>query len=228
MRRRIPLLLFLLVTPLTLATAQNVATLVTPADRILRFRTDLRLDTTQMGKLRDLAVEQKDALGRATSAFLHAEADLVDAGRSSDIGNRRSAMEKRSKMAIEGEMIRLRAEKDARSLLTTKQITLLDILLTESVDDAKTHPIWESQVAPLPLTALPFAAPDSETVRIVVDPLTTEIIVDNQAVGFGRVAMRVPIGMHVFKFRSPNCTDTKQIVVAKGDRAPISHRMSCK
>jgi hypothetical protein len=226
MRLRIPALLFLLIAHV--AHAQKVVPLVAPAERILKFRAALRLDTAQMEKLHDLARDQNEALARATSAFLHAEADLVDAGRSNDQGTRRSAMEKRSKAAIDAEMVRLRTEKDARGVLNARQITLLDILMTETDDaSARTRPLWESQVAPLPLAAVPFAVADSETVRIAVEPLTSEIFIDNQSVGFGRVAVRLPVGSHMLKFRSPSCIDTKPIAVAKGDRNPVAHRMSC-
>lgn len=226
MRFCISLLSFLVVTHV--AHAQKVVPLVAPAERILKFRAALRLDTAQMEKLHDLVRDQNEALARAMSAFLHAEADLVDAGRSNDQGTRRSAMEKRSKAAIDAEMVRLRAEKDARGVLTGKQLMQLDILTTET-DDAsvRARPIWESQVAPLPLAAVPFVVADSETVRIAVEPLTSEIFIDNQSAGFGRVAVRLPVGSHMLKFRSPSCIDTKSIVVAKGDRNPVAHRMSC-
>jgi hypothetical protein len=227
MRRRISLLVFLLMAPTALAMAQNVAALLVPAARILRYRTDLRLDSAQAGRLRDLTREQNEVLGRATSAFLHAEAELVDATRSSDMGIRRAAMEKRSRAAVDGELARLRAEKDARALLTNRQVTMLDILLTETVDDPRTHPIWESQVAPLPLNAMPFAAPDSGDVRIAVSPLTAEIYVDDRLIGFGRVAIRLPVGNHGLKFRTPSCTDTRALLIAKGPPSVLTQQMSC-
>jgi hypothetical protein len=228
MPRRTCLLLFLLVTSPALTVAQSVAPIPAPADRILRVRAELKLDTTQMLKLRELGNRQGAALARATSNYLRAEADLLETSRGSDFGARRSAMERRSKAAIEGEMVRLGAEKEARAVLTARQLDLLDIILTESEDSStRNRPIWDSQTAPLPLTAVPFAVADSETVRIAVTPLTSEIFVDNQSAGFGRVAVRLPVGAHMLKFRSPSCIDTKPIVVAKGDRAPVAHRMSC-
>jgi len=227
MRRRSSLLL--LAVPFAVAATQNAPPLTAPADRILKVRLELKLDSAQTSKLRQLGVAQRASLGKATSGYLRAEADLLDASRSADFGARRAAMEKRSKSAIEGEMLRLSAEKEARSILSSKQVDLLDILLTESEDgSARNRPIWESQVVPIPLIAIPFAAPDSETVRIAVVPLTAEIFVDNRSVGFGRISLRVPVGAHVVKFRTPGCTDMKQIVVATGDRAPIAHTMSCQ
>jgi len=229
MRRRASLMLFLLAAAAAMAGSQNVAPLVAPADRILRLRAELKLDTAQMFKLRDLGRSQNAALARATSTYLRAEADLLEASRASDLAARRTAMERRSKTAIDGEMLRLAADKEARTILTAKQNDLLDILLTESEDSSmRNRPIWESQIAPIPLNAIPFAAADSETFRIVVEPLTTEIFVDGRSVGFGRAAVRVAIGAHALKFRLPNCIDTRQFAVAKGDRSPISHRMSCE
>ena len=228
MRRRTCLMLFLLVTAPALAVAQSVAPFAAPADRILKVRVELKLDSAQMLKLRELGRSQSEALARATANYLRAEAALLESSRGSDFGARRSAMEKRSKAAIEGEMLRLAAEKEARAVLSARQGDLLDIILTESEDSSARHrPIWDSQTAPLPLTAVPFAVADSETVRIAVTPLTSEIFIDNQSAGFGRVAVRLPVGAHMLKFRSPSCTDTKPIVVAKGDRAPVAHRMSC-
>src|SRR5215208_2361955 len=122
MRRRISLLLFLLVTPSAPAIAQNVAPIVAPADRILKIRAELKLDSAQMAKLRELGRSQSSALTKATSTYLRAEADLLEASRAPAIGPRRAAMEKRSKAAIEGEMVRLSAEKEARAILTAKQL----------------------------------------------------------------------------------------------------------
>ena len=125
-------------------------------------------------------------------------------------------------------MIRLSAEKESRAVLTTAQADRLDILLTESEDaSTRTRPIWESQVAPLPLNAIPFAAPDSGSVRIAVAPLTTEVFFDDRSVGFGRVQLRAAIGTHTLKFRSPGCTETLQVTVSKGPQAVIAHRISC-
>jgi hypothetical protein len=228
MRRHIALMLFLLVTPPAFASAQSVAPAAAPADRILKVRVELKLDTAQMLKLRDLGRSQGTALARATSNYLRAEADLLEASRGSELGARRSAMEKRAKAAIEGEMVRLAAEKEARAVLTARQVDLLDIILTESEDaSTRNRPIWDSQTAPLPLTAVPFAVADSETVRITVQPLTSEIFIDNRPAGFGRVMVHLPIGAHMLKFRSPSCVDTMTIAVAKGDRNPVAHRMSC-
>src|SRR3954470_11041761 len=102
MRKSISLMLILLAVAAALATAQNVAPLVAPADRILKLRAELRLDTAQQSRLRDLGRSQSLALGRASSNYLRAEADLIEASRASDFGVRRIAMEKRSRAAIDG------------------------------------------------------------------------------------------------------------------------------
>lgn len=228
MRRHIWLMMFLLITPPALAAAQSVAPVAAPADRILKVRVELKLDTAQMLKLRELGRTQDAALARATSNYLRAEADLLESSRGPDFRARRVAMEKRAKAAIDAEMVRLAAEKEARAVLTARQVDLLDIVLTESEDGStRNRPIWDSQTAPLPLTAVPFAVADSETVRIAVQPLTSEIFIDNQSAGFGRVAARLPIGAHMLKFRSPSCVDTMPIMVAKADRTLVAHRMSC-
>lgn len=227
MRKRISLMLFLLATPTALI-AQSVTPVVAPADRILKVRLELSLDTAQLLKLRDLGRSQGAALARATSNYLRAEADLLETSRGSDMGARKSAMEKRSKAAIDGEMLRLAAEKEARAVLTPKQATLLDIVLTESDDaGARSRAIWESQVEPLPLHAIPFAAPDSGTLRIAVSPLTAEIFIGDRSMGFGRVQIRLPLGSHTLKFRTPGCTDTRVVLLAKGPQEAITHRMSC-
>ena len=226
MRQRISLLLFLLVTSGSLA-AQSVSPLVAPADRILKARVELKLDTAQMLKLRDLGRSQGAALARATSNYLRAEADLLESSRGSDFGARRSAMEKRSKAAIEGEMIRLAAEREARAVLTSKQADLLDIVLTESDDaSSRIRAIWESQVEPLPLHAIPFAAPDSGNIRVAVEPLTTEIFVGDRSVGFGRVQLRLPLGNHTVKFRSPACTEVRAISIVKGPQSVITDQVT--
>ena len=220
--------LFLLVTLGSVAGAQNVTPVVSPAERILSLRSALRLDTAQTTRLRELARGQMTALGKATTAFLRAEADLVDASRGSDASVRRTAIEKRSRAAIDGEMIRLSADKEARAILTSNQLNMLDLLLTEA-DDAsmRSRPIWDSQVAPIPLNAVPFATPDSGNIRIAVTPLTTEIWIGDRSVGFGRVAMRLPVGSYMLRFRGTGCIDSLAVRIEKGPRPAITHRMSC-
>jgi hypothetical protein len=227
MGRRIALTLLLLLTPGVLV-AQGVAPFIAPADRILKVRVELRLDTTQMLKLRDLGRAQGSVLARAISNYLRAEADLLDASRGSDAGARKAALEKRSRAAIDGEMIRLAAEKEARAVLTARQASLLDIVAAES-DDAmvRARPIWESQVEPLVLNAIPLSAPDSGTLRVAVEPLTTEIFIGDRSAGYGRVQLRLPLGNHTLKFRSPRCTDTLVVALEKGPQSAVTHRMSC-
>ena len=230
MRRRAWLLagLLLLGGPGARAQEATIASLQAPAERVLRFRSDLRLDSIQVRKLGELAKLQVAALTKATSAFLRAEADLLDAMRSDDLAIRRTALEKRARMAIDAEMIRLRAEKDTRAVLTEMQADLAPILFMEMQERReRTHPLWESQVAPLPLNASPFVVPDSGNARIAVDPLTAEIYVGDSLAGTGRLAMRLPLGQHTLKFRTPACVEVVQVTIVKGPPATVAHKMAC-
>src|SRR5690349_15162761 len=83
------------------AGAQDLSPLTAPAERVLRLKSELVLDSAQVVKLRDLSRTQSASLSRATSAFLRAEADVVDASRSEDLVVRRAALERRSKAAID-------------------------------------------------------------------------------------------------------------------------------
>ena len=200
-----------------------------PADRILRFRSELALDSAQVLKLRELAKSQVPALTKATAAFLRAEADLLDATRNPDLAIRRVAMEKRARVAIDGEMIRLRAERDTRAVLTSRQVELVPIVTASAPDEGRerTHALWESQVSPLPLNAISLAIPDSGNVRITVEPLTTEIYVGDRLAGQGRLAARLPLGAHTLKFRTPACMETVQVTITKGPPAILTHKMGC-
>jgi serine/threonine protein kinase len=71
------------------------------------------------------------------------------------------------------------------------------------------------------------ASQAKEEVRITVTPVTAEIFVDGGPVGFGRTVTQLTIGEHTLKFRTPNCTDDKKIIVERGNREPVIHTMSC-
>jgi hypothetical protein len=177
------------------AGAQDLSPLTAPAERVLRLKSELVLDSAQVVKLRDLSRTQAASLSRATSAFLRAEADVVDASRTEDLVVRRAALERRSKAAIDGEMTRLRSEKETAALLTSKQRELLGILTATMANDsgARYHAVWESQVAPLPLYATAFVVPDSGNVRVTVDPLIAEIYIADKLVGFGRLTTQLAV-----------------------------------
>ena len=211
------------------AGAQDPSPLIAPAERVLRLRAELGLDSSQVAKLRDLSRSQSLALSKATAAFLRAEADVVDAARSEDLAVRRAALERRSKSAIDGEILRLRSEKETAAVLSAKQNELLGFLAATMPDDsgARYHAIWESQVAPLPLNAVAFVVPDSGNMRVTVDPLTTEIYIADKLVGFGRLATRLPLGQHTLKFRTPDCIEERKVVVEKGPPTIVAHKMSC-
>lgn len=212
----------------SVAGGQDLSPLTAPAERVLRLRSELGLDSSQVAKLRDLSRTQSIALSKATSAFLRAEADVVDAARSEDLAVRRGALERRSKSAIDGEMLRLRSERETTVLLTARQNDLLGVLTATANDSsARSHAIWESQVMPLPLTAVAFVVPDSGSMRVTVDPLTTEIYIADKLVGFGRLATRLPLGEHTLKFRTPDCIEEQRVVVGKGPPTIVTHKMSC-
>jgi serine/threonine protein kinase len=67
----------------------------------------------------------------------------------------------------------------------------------------------------------------TEEVRISVTPVTAEIFVDGNSIGFARQQIRLSTGSHQLRFRTPGCTDDQSIVVQVGDRTPINHKMSC-
>ena len=201
-----------------------------PADRVLRLKSELGLDSAQVVKLRDLSRTQATSLSRATSAFLRAEADVVDASRTEDLVVRRAALERRSKAAIDGEMTRLRSEKETAALLTAKQKELLGILAATTASDsgARYRAVWESQVAPLPLYATALAVPDSANVRVTVDPLIAEIYIADKLVGFGRLTTQLPVGRHTIKFRTPACVEERVVEVTKGPPTVVNHKMGCE
>ena len=126
-------------------------------------------------------------------------------------------------------MLRLRGEKEAAAILTKRQNDLLGILLATTTNDSvgRVHAVWESQVVPLPLNAAAFVVPDSGTIRLTIDPLTTEIYIADKLVAYGRLATRLPLGQHTLKFRTPDCIETRSIVVVKGPPTIVTHKMSC-
>ena len=71
------------------------------------------------------------------------------------------------------------------------------------------------------------APSDSGILRITPDPLSAEILVEDRSMGFGRMQLTLSVGQHTVKFRSPNCVEAVTVTVQKGDRAPLSHKMSC-
>jgi hypothetical protein len=212
------------------AIGQDVSTAaIIPAERILRLRGELELDSVQIGKLRDLEKLQAAAVSKVAAVYLRAEADLLDAMRSDDLVIRRLALEKRSKAAIDAELIRLKADKDARALLSAKQNGALGLLVsvpTGALHDNRRASLWESLVTPVGFVSL-IAEPDSAEIRIAADPLGAEIYLADRLVGYGRVAARLPVGAHTVKFRTPSCTESVVVTVVKGPPAMVTHKMAC-
>jgi Spy/CpxP family protein refolding chaperone len=230
MRQRVILVVLLLMCVASLSAAQDVpAPAIVPAERLLQLRAELSLDDAQAEKLGALAKVQAAAIAKVAAAYLRAEADLIDAARNEDLAVRRVALERRAKAAIDAEMIRLRAEKDARALLTPKQAGLLPSTLSSygtEMTPVRTSAIWGSLVAPQSLI-VPVAESDSVETRIVVSPLTAQIYIGDRLVGSGRSLVRLPVGQHILKFRTPACLEQMVIVVAKGPQSPVTHTMAC-
>jgi serine/threonine protein kinase len=70
---------------------------------------------------------------------------------------------------------------------------------------------------------------EKNNVNIVVNPLTTEIWVDDEKKGAGRLlALPLSLGPHKINFRSPNgCNEERRIIVDRGPQPTVSVTMSC-
>ncbi len=192
-----------------------------PARSILALQEKLELSDAQVSKLRALERTQVASLSRATAAFLRAEADLLDAGRRDDIALYRVALERRSKVAIDAEIVRLQSEKDSRAVLTADQrLTIGTVAESREVAGMPNEvTVWQSIVAPPPLTRTVHVAPvlDSAEVRISVMPIYADIYVDDIKIGSGRHFVRLPIGQHMLLYHAAGCTDVSvPISVVKG------------
>ena len=210
-----------------------------PAHAILALRDDLQLTDGQVSKLKALETTQFALLSRETAAFLRAEADLLDAIRRDDLAVRRLALEKRAKIAIDAEVARLQADKDARALLTADQrAKLATIGEPQGISGVSNEvAVWQSIVAQPPLTRTLHYAPvlDSTEVRISVMPIYADIYVDDVKIGSGRRFAKLAIGQHMLLYHATGCTDvTLAISVNKGPPIVVprqtltctSHRIS--
>lgn len=190
-----------------------------PARAFLSFRAELELSDAQVAKLKTLETTQVVALTKATAAFLRAEADLLDIKRD-DLAAYRVALEKRAKVAIDAEVIRLQAEKDSRAVLTADQRTkagAIDGL--QSLRTTNDVTVWQSVVAPPPVTRMVNRGivPDSTEVRISVTPTYADIYLDGVKIGSGRRFVSLPVGGHTLLYHAEGCTDiVLPISVAKG------------
>jgi hypothetical protein len=65
---------------------------------------------------------------------------------------------------------------------------------------------------------LPIIPRDSEQVRFAVRPPFAYVFVDNQQVGTGMFARKIPVGPHTVKYSAPNCdSEDRSITVTKGE-----------
>lgn len=202
-----------------------------PAASILLFRPQLALTDSQSFKLQDLAKSQAAAMSKATSGYLRAEADVVDALRSDDLVLRRAAFEKRAKLAIDAEMLRLKAEKDARAVLTAKQQAGYAelIALTTSANDRERGSLWRAIVAPANLVVSSDAPRDSGEVRVSVSPVYVGIYVAGELRGTGRRFLFLPVGKYDLRLAAPGCEARElQLEVTKGQPVIVTEALTCK
>lgn len=203
-----------------------------PARSILAVRDDLQLSEAQVSKLRALETTQLALLSRQTAAFLRTEADLLDAIRLDDVAVRRLALEKRARVAIDAEVARLQAEKDARAVLTSEQRTRLPTLADAQGAGASSEvAVWQSIVAQPPLTRPLHLTPprDSTEVRISVLPIYADIYLDGTKIGSGRRFLKLAVGAHALLYHAAGCTDvTLPILVEKGPPLVVPRQtLSC-
>lgn len=197
-----------------------------PAAMALQIQSSLSLDSGQTVRLRDLARTQAAAMERATAAYLRAEAELLDASRSDDLALRRAALEKRSRLAIEAEMIRARSEKEVRSVLSSRQNA---ILFDPWTSRGRDRVPWQGLVAPVPLIALADQAADSGEVRVSVTPNHADIYVGDEKMGTGRRFIRLPVGKYDLRLFAIGCTEVViPVEVQKGRPVIVSRELQCK
>jgi hypothetical protein len=226
MRAAAPLLiLMMLVAAPARAQDSSVLSPAVPASVAIQLRNELELDDVQMAKLRELGKVQTAALTRTTAAFLRAEADVLDAARGEDPIVRRTALEKRAKVAIDAEIARLKWDKDVRAVLNQKQIASFTKL--SELGGAKPV-LWRALVAPTQMALSAEPAPDSGEVRISVSPVYADIYVAGEKRGTGRRFMNLPVGKHELRFHAVGCTElVVPVEVVKGPPIIISQSLTC-
>lgn len=197
-----------------------------PAAMALQAQARLSLDSGQTAKLRDLARTQTAAMEKATAAYLRAEADLLDASRSDDLAVRRAALEKRSRLAIDAEMIRARSEKDVRAVLSSRQNA---ILYDPWAARGRARVPWQGLVAPAPLAAAGDAAADSGEVRVSVTPNHADIYLNDEKMGTGRRFITLPVGKYDLRLFAIGCTEVViPVEVQKGRPVIVSQSLQCR
>lgn len=226
MRPRFPQLITALVTLASSALAQEAATAkvtTVPAAQVLRFTQQLALSDAQIRRLQTLEKAQDGAMGKAISAYLRAEADFLDASRGEDLLIRRTTLERRAKAAIDGEMARLKAERETRALLTAAQSQTYATLV-----DRPASSLWEAIVAPSRIALATEAPADSGEVRISVTPVHADIYVDDVRVGSGRRIAVLPVGAHQVKLHAVGCAVAEfTVAVVKGVPTILTQTLTC-
>ena len=177
-----------------------------PAQTILAVADDLQLTQLQIDKLHALERSQLAATTRFTAAYLRAEADLLDAIRGEDLIIRRTALEKRAKIAIDAEIARLQAEKDSRAVLLPEQRKKLPMAGSQVGSTTVEAVLWQPLIAPPPVSrTITTIVADSGVARLKVSPTYAEIIVDSVKVGTGFKQLTLPVGVHTARFQAPGC-----------------------
>ena len=203
---------------------------VVPARAMLAVRDDLQLSTAQIARLRSLEAAQTATMNRATAAYLRAEADLLDAIRLDSLPLRRAALERRAKVAIDAEMARLQADREARAVLLQEQRDKLATLprQSEALVVLKESAIWDALVAPPPATRLSPVVVDSAEVRITVTPTWADIYIDSTKVGTGKKFLWLPVGGHSVLVHAVGCKDALvNITVEKGPAMIVTQTLNC-
>jgi hypothetical protein len=194
------------------------------AAALLQLRDSLALDSAQTRRLTELDRTQSAAMSRALATFLRAEADVIDALRSDDPIIRRTALEKRAKAAIDADLSRLKADKDARMVLRAPQLAHLGSISGGS----RAAPIWQALIAPLNLAVPTPAAADSGEARISVTPNYADIFVNGEKRGTGRRFLTLPVGEHNLLLSAVGCEPKAlRVTVAKSTPAIISQVLTC-
>jgi Spy/CpxP family protein refolding chaperone len=229
MPMRLPLTLLLAVTLAGGARAQEeTASGPVPAGAVLALRSELGLDSAQVRKLEDLARAQRLALDKSVAAYLRSEADLLDASRSDDAAVRRIALERRSKVAIDAEVARVKAESDSRAVLTARQSASYAALAGRATGQAGTRALWQALVSPTALAAIE-ERPDSGEVRISVTPNYVDIYLGDEKKGTGRKYLMLPVGRYQLRLFAVGCDElVVPVEVQKGPPVVVSRTLTCK
>lgn len=225
MRHRFPQWITALLLTASAASAQDGAPprISVPAARVLQFPQHLSLSDAQIRKLEALEKAQSGTMGKAIAAYLRAEADFLDAARGEDLVVRRVTLERRAKTAIEGEMARLKAERETRLVLTAAQAETYRSLAAPPAAS-----VWEAITAPSRIGLVAEAPADSGEVRISVTPVFADIYVDDVKVGTGRRFAMLPVGSHQIKLHAVGCAVAEfTVAVVKGVPAILTHTLTC-